>query len=59
MSTRKCVRLIQIIGLHRINKYGSYIGIISEAKSFIELKERRRTFWAAYLSDRFASKYNR
>ncbi|KAH9205002.1 fungal-specific transcription factor domain-containing protein [Leptodontidium sp. 2 PMI_412] len=56
MSAGKCVRLVQMMGLHRIDKHGSYIGIIPEAESFIELEERRRTFWAAYLSDRFASK---
>ncbi|KAH7069549.1 hypothetical protein BKA63DRAFT_555819 [Paraphoma chrysanthemicola] len=56
MSAGKCVRLVQLMGLHQIDKPGSYIGIIPEAKSFIELEERRRTFWAAYLTDRFASK---
>ncbi|KAL5318884.1 hypothetical protein ACEPPN_013952 [Leptodophora sp. 'Broadleaf-Isolate-01'] len=56
MSAGKCVRLVQMMGLHRIDKHGSYIGIIPEAKSLIELEERRRTFWAAYLSDRYASK---
>lgn len=56
MSAGKCVRLVQMMGLHRIDKHGSYIRIIPEAKSFVELEERRRTFWAAYLSDRFASK---
>ena len=56
MSVGKRVRLVQMIGLHRIDKHGPYIGIIPEAKSFIELEERRRTFWAAYLSNRFASK---
>ncbi|OAL54232.1 hypothetical protein IQ07DRAFT_668651 [Pyrenochaeta sp. DS3sAY3a] len=56
MSAGKCVRLVQMMGLHRIDKHGSYIGTIPKAKSFIELEERRRTFWAAYLSDRFASR---
>ncbi|KAH7070041.1 hypothetical protein FB567DRAFT_613207, partial [Paraphoma chrysanthemicola] len=56
MSAGKCVRLVQLMGLHQIDKHGPYIGIIPEAESFIELEERRRTFWAAYLTDRFASK---
>jgi len=56
MSVGKCIRLVQMIGLHRLDKHGSHIGVILDAEGFIELEEQRRTFWAVYITDRFANK---
>ncbi|CZR68297.1 uncharacterized protein PAC_18196 [Phialocephala subalpina] len=56
LSTGRCVRLVQMMGLHRIDRPGSDVAnILPLAKDFIELEERRRTFWASYLGDRWAS----
>ncbi|KAH9205012.1 fungal-specific transcription factor domain-containing protein [Leptodontidium sp. 2 PMI_412] len=56
MSVGKCIRLVQMIGLHRLDKHDSHTGVVPEAEGFIELEERRRTFWAVYITDRFAYK---
>ncbi|KAH9204005.1 fungal-specific transcription factor domain-containing protein, partial [Leptodontidium sp. 2 PMI_412] len=56
MSTGKCLRLVQIMGLHHIDRAGLNTTMIpAPAKDFIELEERRRTFWAAFIGDRWAS----
>jgi hypothetical protein len=50
------VRLAQMLGLQRLDAQGQEIKqILPPARDWIELEERRRTFWAAFYSDRWAS----
>jgi hypothetical protein len=56
MSTGRQVRLCHMLGLHRLDGTGKDIKqILPPAKDSIELEERRRTFWAAFYGDRWAS----
>lgn len=56
ISSGKCVRLVQTMGLQFIDKPRNDAGnILPPARDFAELEERRRTFWAAYFGDRWAS----
>lgn len=44
------------MGLQFIDKPRNDVGnILPPARDFAELEERRRTFWAAYFGDRWAS----
>jgi hypothetical protein len=50
------VRLAQMLGLHRIDGEEAFVkNILPPAKDWIELEERRRTFWAVFYGDRWAS----
>jgi hypothetical protein len=50
------VRLVQMLGLYRLDiGSGEFKQILPPARDWIELEERRRTFWAAYYGDRWAS----
>lgn len=56
MSVGRMVRLAQMLGLHRLD--GDEVSIknmLPPARDWIELEERRRTFWAAFYGDRWAS----
>ncbi|KAE8454281.1 hypothetical protein EG329_005206 [Mollisiaceae sp. DMI_Dod_QoI] len=56
MSTGRMVRLTQMLGLYRLDISNSeFKQILPPARDWIELEERRRTFWAAYYGDRWAS----
>lgn len=56
MSTGKCVRLVHMMGLYRLDGVGLEVKqIIPPARDWIELEERRRTFWAAFYGDRWSS----
>ncbi|RDW59491.1 hypothetical protein BP6252_12578 [Coleophoma cylindrospora] len=56
MSTGRCTRLSQMMGLYRLDSPGLEVKrILPEPRDWIELEERRRTFWAAFYSDRWAS----
>lgn len=56
MSTGRCTRLSQMMGLYRLDGPGLEVKrILPEPRDWIELEERRRTFWAAFYSDRWAS----
>jgi hypothetical protein len=53
---RTC-RLAQMLGLHRLDDENCHEkkNIIPPPQDWIELEERRRTFWAAFYGDRWAS----
>jgi len=56
MSTGRMVRLVHMLSLHRIDGEGQEVKqILPPPKDFIEREERRRTFWASFYSDRWAS----
>lgn len=56
MSTGRMTRLAQMLGLHRLDGEGRDMKrILPPAKDWVELEERRRTFWAAFYGDRWAS----
>lgn len=56
MSTGRAVRLSQMMGLHRLD--GTALEVkqcLPAPRDWIELEERRRTFWIAFCLDRYAS----
>ncbi|KAF8847788.1 hypothetical protein BDZ45DRAFT_698912 [Acephala macrosclerotiorum] len=56
MSTGRMVRLCQMLGLYRLDTDSpDFKQILPAARDWIELEERRRTFWASYYGDRWAS----
>ncbi|KAK4250505.1 fungal-specific transcription factor domain-containing protein [Corynascus novoguineensis] len=56
MSTGSCVRLSQMIGLHRLDGSGLDVKqCLPPPRDWTEREERRRTFWMAFTLDRFAS----
>ena len=56
MSTGRCIRMAHMMGLQRLDGQGLEVKqILSPAKDWIDLEERRRTFWAGYYGDRWAS----
>lgn len=56
LSTGKCVRLVQLMGLQHLDALvPNPINTLPKAKDLIELEERRRIFWAAFIGDRWAS----
>lgn len=56
MSTGRMVRLCHMLGLYRLDGEGLDVKtILPPAKDWIELEERRRTFWASFYGDRWAS----
>ncbi|EKD21317.1 fungal specific transcription factor domain-containing protein [Drepanopeziza brunnea f. sp. 'multigermtubi' MB_m1] len=56
MSTGRAVRLVQMLGLYKLDADGSEVKqFLPPARDWIELEERRRTFWAAFYGDRWAS----
>ena len=56
MSAGRSVRLAQMMGLNRLDGVGLDVKqVIPPPKDWIEREERRRTFWSAYCTDRFAS----
>lgn len=57
MSTGRCARLCLMLSLQRVDAVSGFVGkkILPPAKDWIELEERRRSFWAAYYGDRWAS----
>lgn len=50
-------RLCQFLSLQRVDADGEFSGkkLLPPPKDWIELEERRRTFWAAYYGDRWSS----
>ncbi|CZR66016.1 uncharacterized protein PAC_15916 [Phialocephala subalpina] len=55
MSVGRCVRLVQMMALHRLDSPHDEEYNLPQASSWAETEERRRTFWAAYFADRWAS----
>ncbi|EFQ25024.1 hypothetical protein CGRA01v4_06675 [Colletotrichum graminicola] len=56
MSSAKCVRLVEMMGLHRVDGDGQEMApTLAPPTSWVDLEERRRTFWGAYCIDCHAS----
>lgn len=56
MSSAKCVRLVEMMGLHRIDGDGREMApTLAPPTSWVDLEERRRAFWGAYCIDCHAS----
>lgn len=56
MSTGRGIRLAQMMGLHRLDGVGLDVKqCIPPPRDWTEREERRRTFWMAFCSDRYAS----
>jgi hypothetical protein len=57
MSTGRAVRLVQMMGLHCMDKgdTDSLTALLPEAKDWTAEEERRRTFWMAFCLDRYAA----
>ncbi|KAK6544389.1 hypothetical protein TWF694_001087 [Orbilia ellipsospora] len=56
MSAGRAVRLCHMLGLNRLDGVGLDVKqCIAPPKDWTELEERRRTFWAAFCNDRYAS----
>ncbi|TGO44961.1 hypothetical protein BCON_0438g00060 [Botryotinia convoluta] len=56
MSVGRAVRLVQMLGVYAIDvKGGDAKQVLPPAQDWIELEERRRTFWTAFYGDRWAS----
>ncbi|KAK1674563.1 hypothetical protein BDP55DRAFT_612092, partial [Colletotrichum godetiae] len=56
MSSAKCVRLVEMMGLHRIDGDGQEMApTLAPPTSWVDLEERRRAFWGAYCIDCHAS----
>ncbi|KAH6682209.1 binuclear zinc transcription factor [Plectosphaerella plurivora] len=52
MSICRAIRIGQIIGLHRIDELGDDDDVFLLPLPWLELEERRRTWWALFCSDR-------
>lgn len=56
MSTGRAVRLVQMMGMHRLDGAGVDVKqCLPPPKDWTEKEERRRTFWVAFCVDRYAS----
>ncbi|OLN87976.1 putative transcriptional regulatory protein C1683.13c-like protein 1 [Colletotrichum chlorophyti] len=56
MSSAKCVRLVQMMGLHRLDGDSQEMApTLLPPTSWVDLEERRRAFWGAYCIDCHAS----
>ncbi|TVY37892.1 Citrinin biosynthesis transcriptional activator [Lachnellula occidentalis] len=56
MSIGRFVRMVHMLGLHRLDGERMDVKqILPSPQDWIELEERRRTFWAAFYGDRWAS----
>lgn len=56
MSTGRMVRMVHMLGLHRLDGDASDTKqILPPPRDWIEKEERRRTFWGAFYGDRWAS----
>ncbi|RFU35919.1 hypothetical protein B7463_g324, partial [Scytalidium lignicola] len=56
MSTGAAVRMVQMMGLHRLDGAGLDVKqCIPPPRDWTEREERRRTFWMAFAEDRYAS----
>ncbi|KAL2752749.1 hypothetical protein ACRALDRAFT_1052542 [Sodiomyces alcalophilus JCM 7366] len=56
MSSAKAIRLVQMMGLHRIDGDGHAMApTLAPPKDWTEVEERRRTFWGVFSVDTHAS----
>lgn len=55
LSAGKSIRLVQMMNLHHLDGPREDVNqIIAPPKDWIELEERRRTFWSAFCCDRYS-----
>ncbi|KAL8649840.1 MAG: hypothetical protein Q9210_004160 [Variospora velana] len=55
-SVGRAVRLVLMMGLNRLDGAGLAVKqVLPDARDWTEREERRRTFWMAYCTDRYAS----
>jgi hypothetical protein len=59
MSAGKCFRFAVLMKLHNVDGRDGVAAILLQSLSFIEIEERRRTFWMAYTIDRIISLLDR
>lgn len=55
LSAGRCFRLVQLMKLHEVDVPN---GVAESGLSYVEVEERRRTFWMAYSLDRFINLMN-
>ena len=56
MSSGRCTRLAQMLGLHQLDKDTQLSKrILPPANDWIELETRRRSFWSAFHNDRWST----
>ena len=56
LSTGRAVRLCHMMGLHRLDGVGLEVReTLASPLNWVELEERRRTFWAIFVQDRYQS----
>lgn len=56
LTSAKCVRLVEMMGLDRLDGEQDDIPpSLGPATSWVEIEERRRTFWGAFVIDSHAS----
>ncbi|KAK7995576.1 hypothetical protein PG990_014349 [Apiospora arundinis] len=55
LSAGRAIRLAQMMQLHKLDRVHERDPITSHPKNWIELEERRRTFWMAFCLDRYTS----
>ena len=56
LSTARACKLAEMMGLHRLDGEGLDVKqCIPPPRDWTEREERRRTFWACFASDRYAS----
>jgi hypothetical protein len=56
MSSGRSTRLALMMGLHRLDGEGLEVKqSLASPRDWTDTEERRRTFWAAYCGDRYAS----
>lgn len=56
MSAGRACRMVQMMGLHRLDGSGLDVKqCLPPSKDFTEKEERRRTFWMSFCTDRYSS----
>lgn len=56
MTTARCVRLVHMMGLDKLDgENDDIVPTLTPPTSWVDLEERRRTFWGAYAIDCHAS----
>jgi hypothetical protein len=57
MNTARCIRLMHMMHLDRLDASGevAHVPALQPPSSWVELEERRRTFWGAFTIDAHAS----
>lgn len=55
VSAGRCIRMVQMMNLHRLDsETQNPKQMIAPPRDWLELEERRRTFWAAFCCDRYS-----